>query len=731
MSGYTQHPNIINGIVLNGHMQPLVAASVKVKGQNNVVATDDFGKFKISATDQDFLEVSKQGYITLEEPVYDTALRIVLGIDHPDIISSSLKQEAAFSFRLRDLPKTKSEWEHNRIHLLKKIKEATGLHTDHSLSLDYHETGSIQMNGYVIKKIYFQTQPGIYATANLYVPDGKGVFPAVINMNGHWENAKAADMVQSVAHELALNGYVCLCMDTWGAGERSTVHGISEYHGSNLGASLMNIGEPLMGKQIADNMRGVDLLCSLPYVDKNNIGATGASGGGNQTMWLSALDTRIKASMPVVSVGTFQSYVMESNCICELLPGGLSFTEESGVIALIAPRAVQFCNALRDENPTFQPYEMIRTYNKAKSIFALYDKEENIRYRLFNTTHGYWPEMRQSLISWFDLQLKGIKTSETRKEIPFTLLPNEKLMVFPEGKRLPSVMGTYDYCMLKGKALSDSFYADEHINFTNKKEALHELLFLKTGTESPAKIQYLDTENIHRELLLTTGENRIIPVRYFSGKNKNSPVVVIFSNTDTTFLNKRVSDYIQNGYSVVVASVWGVGENSSAEAIALDYHRVNHTLSRSAIWLGHSMIGNWVEDMQQVINYVQHHMEHSSISIDAEKEMAVAALIQSALYNNVDTCFLRKSPVSYLIDRKEGIDYFNMALHLPGILNWGDISLMIALNKRAWLIFEHPVSITGENITDEKLSLYTAHFSKMLHAAGNKNNFVFSNNQIQ
>src|SRR5690606_8902254 len=75
-----------------------------------------------------------------------------------------------------------------------------------------------------------------------------------------------------------------------------------EYHGGNLGASLFNIGETLMGMQLTDNVRALDFLCSLPMVDTQRIGVTGASGGGNQSMWLAALDERIKAVVPVVSV---------------------------------------------------------------------------------------------------------------------------------------------------------------------------------------------------------------------------------------------------------------------------------------------------------------------------------------------------------------------------------------------------------------------------------------------
>ena len=59
-------------------------------------------------------------------------------------------------------------------------------------------------------------------------------------------------------------------------------------------------------------------------VSLNNIGFNtdpgsytfNAGGGGNQTMWLAAMDDRIAASVPVASVGTFESYVGGSNCVC-------------------------------------------------------------------------------------------------------------------------------------------------------------------------------------------------------------------------------------------------------------------------------------------------------------------------------------------------------------------------------------------------------------------------------
>jgi hypothetical protein len=219
-----------------------------------------------------------------ESTLVTDSLPAVFAKGQADLIQSRLRHEAALKFRSHQLPRTAREWESYRAQLKRRLVHKTGVVIDHQLPLDMKETASIQLKGYSIKNIAFQTRPGIYATANLYIPDGQGPFPAVVNMAGHWRKGKIdQEGPQALGHSLALNGYVCLSIDPWGAGERTTAHGDFEYHGANLGASLMNIGQPLVGMQITDNMRGVDLLSSLPFVDKARIGATGASGGGNET----------------------------------------------------------------------------------------------------------------------------------------------------------------------------------------------------------------------------------------------------------------------------------------------------------------------------------------------------------------------------------------------------------------------------------------------------------------
>ena len=142
----------------------------------------------------------------------------VFNENNGDLVESNLRHEAVLRFPLYQLPQSKHEWSTYRVQLKNKIIKKTGALINQKLPLNLKETGSLQMKGYSIKNIAFQTRPGIYATANLYIPDGKGKFPGVIVMMGHSPEGRLYDKYQSVGITLALNGYVSLCIDPWGPG---------------------------------------------------------------------------------------------------------------------------------------------------------------------------------------------------------------------------------------------------------------------------------------------------------------------------------------------------------------------------------------------------------------------------------------------------------------------------------------------------------------------------------
>src|SRR5690606_31082300 len=84
------------------------------------------------------------------------------------------------------------------------------------------------------------------------------------------------------AKELAERGYVALAPDYPNFGE----HKVDPYALGYASASM---------KAIWDNMRGVDLLISLPEVDPERIAAIGHSLGGHNAIYTGVFDDRIRA----------------------------------------------------------------------------------------------------------------------------------------------------------------------------------------------------------------------------------------------------------------------------------------------------------------------------------------------------------------------------------------------------------------------------------------------------
>ncbi|MCK9639317.1 MAG: acetylxylan esterase [Prolixibacteraceae bacterium] len=640
------------------------------------------------------------------------SLPTVLSKNHGDLIDAKLRSEAQVRFAEHQLPNNLKEWESQRIQLKAEIIKKTGVVVNHQLPLNIKETNVIQLNGYSVKNITFQTRPGIYATANLYIPDGMGPFPGIMNTPGHWPNSKIDSIgQQAVGHTLALNGYVCLTMDPWGAGERGTILGKSEYHGSNLGASLMNIGESLMGVQISENMRGVDLLCSLPNVDPQKIGTTGASGGGNQTMWLAAMDDRVKAAVPVVSVGTFESYVMEFNCICELLVDGLTFTEEAGILAMA--KAIMPCNHSKDEiSPAFLPVQMLRSYNNAKQVFKMRGEENNISCKIYDLIHTYSPLDRQAMLGWFDFHLKGIGKGAPKSEIPFKMIQDEKLLVFPTGKRDANILGTDDYCKLRGNELRTAYLNTKSFNVDKKKSELRDILRIKEKMILKKVYRYSTIGGWDR-FALETSDDMPIPVLHMAPTDPSKGYVILCNpEGKNSILPSLIDDYRKEGSGILVVDLSGTGEVTSISSLPYDKIGKLHTLSRAELWLGKTVLGEWVKELNVVVQFLDTNYKTKKVSIDGSQEAGLAGLFLSSLEGNVDHLVLRQAPVSYLFDSRVGIDFFGMGIHLPGFLQWGDVSLAAALSGKN-IQFVDPVTMSGNQVGATKLSAVEAEFEKV------------------
>jgi hypothetical protein len=169
-------------------------------------------------------------------------------------------------------------------------------------------TGTIPMDGYRIEKLVFESLPGIHVTALVYVPEGPaGKRPAALLACGHSPVGKAHPGYQEIAVRLVRRGYVVLCWDPVGQGERSQFwdgsRGRSRYNlvcGEHavLGNLATIAGTSLVRYMVWDGIRAVDYLLTRADVDHERIAITGTSGGGFQALYIGALDPRIAVILP-------------------------------------------------------------------------------------------------------------------------------------------------------------------------------------------------------------------------------------------------------------------------------------------------------------------------------------------------------------------------------------------------------------------------------------------------
>ena len=287
-----------------------------------------------------------------------------------------------------------------------------------------------RMNGYTVENIAIETIPGVFVSSSIYRPlKQKGKLPVILCPNGHFGGGRYREDQQYRCATLARMGAIVVSYDLFAWGE-SLLQFKTEDHRRSLAMTM----------QALNSIRILDYLLSLKEADPERVGITGGSGGGSQTMLLTALDDRIKVSVPVVMLSSYFS----GGCPCEsgrpvhLCGGGTNNVEIAG---MAAPRPQLIISDGNDWSAHVPEIE----YPFLQKIYSYYKKPELVKnVHLADEGHDYGYSKRIAMYSFMaqhlNLDLEAIQDKFGKvDESSVTIEEESELYAFGKsGERLPA-----------------------------------------------------------------------------------------------------------------------------------------------------------------------------------------------------------------------------------------------------------------------------------------------------
>ncbi len=274
--------------------------------------------------------------------------------------------------------------------------------------------------GYRIKKLRYEALPGMWIPALLYEPEKlAGKVPVIMNVHGHSGWIGKAELPQQIrCINQAKRGILAMNVDWLGMGQLST---------AGFGHLQMNqldlCGTSGLAPFYLSLKRGLDVLLALENADPSRVAVTGLSGGGWQTIIISALDTRVKLGVPVAGYSSFRTRAVQPSDMgdSEQMPNDLATVADyTHLTAMRAPWPTLLIYNSKD-NCCFVSSEALPPLMEAvRPIFRLYGREDALRWHVNDVpgTHNFDVDNRQALYRAIgDFFYPGDKAFDA-KEIP-------------------------------------------------------------------------------------------------------------------------------------------------------------------------------------------------------------------------------------------------------------------------------------------------------------------------
>ena len=353
---------------------------------------------------------------------------LAYGQSEPEQLDPILKDEilppAVAEFQIRHylvnriaepprVPPTPQEWSSEAAQLRHHLLDEVAFHGWPKEWVEagpkFEEVGVIETgSGYRIRKLRYEIVPGFFSAALLYEPEHlSGKIPAILNVNGHvGPLGKAVEYKQKRCINYAKHGILALNLEWFSFGELNK-KGNEHWFGAHLDL----VGANELGLFILEMRKGLDYLYYHPNVDRNRIGVTGLSGGGWQTITLSALDERVAASNPVAGFSSLRARVEAKRYgdlgdVEQSATDSLIASDFSHLVALVAPRPILLTYNAEDDCCFRAGLVKPLVYDAIQPIFKLYAREDTLEWHENRdpATHNYQLDNRLADYRFFSKQ---------------------------------------------------------------------------------------------------------------------------------------------------------------------------------------------------------------------------------------------------------------------------------------------------------------------------------------
>ncbi len=250
--------------------------------------------------------------------------------------------------------------------------------------------------GYTIRKLRYEALPGLWIPALLYLPEKiTGKVPVHLAVNGHDAVGKAAPYKQIRCINLAKRGVISLNAEWLGMGQLRSP-GFAHYTMNQLDLC----GSSGIAPFYLAMSRALDILLALPEADPQRVAVSGLSGGGWQTIFISALDTRVTLANPVAGYSSFRTRARKFGDLgdSEQTPSDLAtVVDYTHLTAMLAPRGALLTYNAKDQCCFATDHALQPLLDAAQPVFKLFKADAKLRWHSNHVpgTHNFDQENRE------------------------------------------------------------------------------------------------------------------------------------------------------------------------------------------------------------------------------------------------------------------------------------------------------------------------------------------------